>query len=64
MAVGLVLAAAVSQLLRSQLYGLNALDPLAYLAVLMLLALAALAASVLPARRAVGTDPMTTLHQD
>ena len=62
--VGLVLAGAASQVLRSQLYGLSPLDPVAYLAVLVLLALAALAASVLPARRAARTDPTTALHQD
>ena len=62
--VGLVLAAAASQILRSQLYGLSPLDPVAYLAVLGLLALAALAASVFPARRAARTDPVTALHED
>jgi predicted permease len=62
--VGLALAAAASQVLRSQLYGLSPLDPVAYLAVLGLLALAALAASVFPARRAARTDPVTALHED
>ena len=62
--VGLVLAGAASQLLRSRLYGLSPLDPPAYLAVLGLLAVAALAASVLPARRAARTDSVTALHQD
>lgn len=64
LAVGLVLAAAVSQVLRSQLYGLSPLDPVAYFAVLVLLALAALAAGMLPARRALRTDPVTTLRQE
>jgi predicted permease len=62
--VGLVLAAAASQILRSQLYGLSPLDPVAYLAVVALLALAALAASALPARRASRTDPAAVLRQD
>jgi len=62
--VGVVLAAAASQILRSQLYGLSPLDPVAYLAVLCLLALAALAASVFPACRAARTDPVTALHED
>ncbi|HZF31153.1 MAG TPA: ADOP family duplicated permease [Gammaproteobacteria bacterium] len=62
--VGVVLAAVASQVLRSRLYGLSPLDPVAYLAVVGLLALAALAASVLPARRASRTDPATVLHQD
>ncbi len=64
LAVGLVLAAGASQILRSRLFGLSPLDPLAYAAVIGLLALAAIAASVIPARRAGLTDPVTAMHDD
>jgi predicted permease len=64
LAVGLAIAAAASLLLRSRLYGLSPLDPVAYAGVLGLLAIAGAVASIVPARRAARTDPIVTLHED
>ncbi len=61
-ALGLVLAAALSFILRSYLYGVHNLDPASYLGSLaILLAVAALAAFV-PARRALKVDPLVALR--
>ena len=64
--VGLVLgvggAAALSQLLRHQLYGVSNLDPVSYVASICLFSVAVLAAAVLPARRALRVDPATSLR--
>jgi predicted permease len=61
---GLVISGGGSIVLRSQLYGLNPLDPAAFAGVAAILLLAGTAASAIPARRAVRTDPVTALHQD
>jgi len=53
---------ALSNLLRSQLYGVSTTDPLSYLLVALVLVVAALAATWLPARRATRTDPIRELH--
>src|SRR5262245_63081192 len=52
LAVGLIGAVGASQVLRSFLYGLSPLDPIAYGGVVVLLGAAAITASYLPARRA------------
>jgi putative ABC transport system permease protein len=63
-ALGLAAALALSQALRSQLYGVSPLDPLTYAAVAAGLVLAAALASYLPARRAARVDPMEVLRAD
>jgi len=50
---GLVLSLACGPVLRSYLYGLSPLDPVAYGMVTLLLVAAAGTATVIPARRAV-----------
>lgn len=60
--VGVGGAVASTQLLKSMLYGVSPLDPLAYAGVLVLLIAAAAAASALPARRAARVDPVTALR--
>jgi len=62
--VGIPTSLAATRLLRSQLFGVQSADPLAYAAVAVLLALVAFVACYLPARRAAGVDPMIALRQD
>jgi putative ABC transport system permease protein len=67
-AVGLVVGVAASlaatRLLRSQLFGVEAADPLAYAAVVAILGAVTLLACYVPARRAAGVDPMVALRQE
>jgi putative ABC transport system permease protein len=61
--VGLLLAAALAPLVSTQLYGVRALDPPTMAAVpAMLLAIAVLAC-IVPARRAMGIDPVNALRE-
>jgi predicted permease len=62
--VGVAAAAALSQGLRSQLYGVSSLDPLTYAVVAAVLMAAAVLASYVPARRAAAVDPMEVLRTD
>jgi predicted permease len=64
MALGLVAALALSQLLRSQLYGIGPNNPMILGAVVLTVALAALFASYIPARRAAKVDPMVALRYE
>ena len=64
LALGIPVSLASSRLLRSQLFGVQAADPLLYAAVAVVLALVALAACYLPARRAAAVDPMLALRQE
>jgi putative ABC transport system permease protein len=62
--IGGLAAAAVARVLSSLLYGVSALDPLAYGAAVALLLAVALAANWLPARRAARVDPMIALRTE
>jgi putative ABC transport system permease protein len=64
LAVGIPASLAATRLLRSQLYGVQPADPLAYGAVALLLGLVAFVACYIPARRAANVDPMVALRQD
>jgi predicted permease len=64
LALGILLSFACGPVLRSYLYGLSPLDPVAYGLVLALLAAAGLCATVVPARRACRVDPAVTLRED
>jgi ABC-type antimicrobial peptide transport system permease subunit len=57
-------AAALSQILRRQLYGISSLDPIAYLATVGIFAVAVTVAAMMPARRALRVDPMKALRCD
>ena len=61
-AVGLVVAAGVTRLMSSLLYGVEATDPVTFGAVAVMLTAIALVASYLPAERASRTDPLVALR--
>jgi putative ABC transport system permease protein len=63
-AAGLTLALALTRFLSSMLYSVSAADPITFAAIALLLAAVALTASFLPARRAMGVDPITALRQE
>ena len=57
-------AAALSQLLRRQLFGVSHLDPVAYSAAIAVFIGTAVAASLIPARRALRVNPLHALRHD
>jgi predicted permease len=61
---GLLLAAALSFILRDNLYGVGNLDPLSYLTAALLLGGIGALAALLPARRALKVDPMVALRTE
>jgi predicted permease len=61
---GMAGAAAVSRLLEGVLFGISALDPLAFIAAPLFLFGVAVFASLEPARRAARLDPMVTLRYE
>jgi predicted permease len=63
-AIGLVAALGLTQLLSSMLYGVSSHDPLTFFAVAILLSLIALAACLIPAQRATRVDPMIALRYE
>jgi putative ABC transport system permease protein len=60
---GLAAAAALSGVIRGQLYNVDPIDPLTIVAVVIVLVGAALLASYMPARRAAGVDPGVALRE-
>jgi putative ABC transport system permease protein len=64
LAVGFALAAIVSRLMVSRLFGLSALDPAAFLGASGFLGVVAFVAGYLPARRATRVDPMIALRYE
>jgi len=64
LAVGIPASLAATTLLRSQLFGVQAADPVAYAVVAIALGAVALVACYIPARRAANVDPMVALRQD
>jgi ABC-type antimicrobial peptide transport system permease subunit len=61
---GLVAALALTQFLRSMLYGVGTTDPFTFVFVALLLGLVTALATLLPARRAAGADPMVALRAE
>jgi predicted permease len=62
--LGVVIAAASSRVLRAWLYGVSALDPLAFLVAPAVLLLVAAAACLIPATRATRVDPVNALKSE
>jgi ABC-type lipoprotein release transport system permease subunit len=62
--IGIGLAIAVANLLRSQLFGVAPADPVTIAVVLAVLGGVGAMAAVLPARRAVAIDPVVTLKSE
>ncbi len=62
--VGLAGAAALSQVLRQQLFGISRFDPTAYLGSLAFFAIVVCLAVLIPARRALRIDPTKALRYD
>jgi predicted permease len=61
---GVILAAGASELLRSVLYGLNAVDAISFAGVALLFLTIALLAAYPPARRALRVDPSVALRYE
>jgi ABC-type transport system, involved in lipoprotein release, permease component len=62
--IGFIGAVAMSRVIRSLLFGVNANDPLIYAIVTVVLITAATVACWLPARRASRVNPMVTLRAE
>jgi ABC-type antimicrobial peptide transport system permease subunit len=62
--IGLAAAFGLTRLMSSLLFGVTALDPIAYGAASALLLAAAVLASYLPARRATAVDPVEALRAE
>jgi putative ABC transport system permease protein len=63
-AIGIVGALSLSRVMRSQLFGVQATDPVTFVAGACGLMLVVLAASYIPARRAMRVDPMQALRYE
>jgi putative ABC transport system permease protein len=61
---GLIGALALTRVMASLLFGVTATDALTFSSVAVILALVAFAATVIPARRALGVDPMVALREE
>uniref|UniRef100_Q021V1 Permease n=1 Tax=Solibacter usitatus (strain Ellin6076) TaxID=234267 RepID=Q021V1_SOLUE len=61
---GLALAAGLTRLMKSLLFGISPIDPLTYTAVPLVLGAATVLASYLPARRAAAVNPVETLRAE
>jgi putative ABC transport system permease protein len=63
-AIGLLLAVATARIVSGILYGIGALDPVAFVVGPAVLSVAAVIAMWLPARRATRVNPVQALHAE
>jgi len=63
-AIGLGTAAALTQMIKSLLFGISPLDPFTYIMVPVVMVVAAALASYLPARRAASVNPVEALRAE
>ena len=64
LALGIPAAIGAGKLITDQLFGVKPWDPIMLTTATLLLGLAALGASVVPARRAAGVEPMVALRNE
>ena len=64
MALGIPAAIGAGKLMTGQLFGVKPWDPIMLALAALMLVLAALLASVIPARRAAGVEPMVVLRNE
>jgi len=64
LAIGLVLATALAQLLKTFLFGIGATDPTTMIGVMVILGLTAFLACWIPARRAIRINPIAALREE
>jgi ABC-type antimicrobial peptide transport system permease subunit len=64
LALGIPAAIGAGRLMKDQLFGVRPWDPIMLAFATLLLALAAVVASVIPARRAAGVEPMVALRNE